>query len=202
MRGYARLDAARFAALTTYRFRAAGGRRARWPSPSNPGAAARPIRASSSFRPTGIGGLGGNLFRPVRTIAHRDPAGGRAALSWRASKTPHWRAGGLMLQMTPEASKAGAARRRRLGAAVAAGAARSRIWSWSIPRSRPRRCCGGCSMKTRCGCSRPSRSTFRCDCDAGRIATVLKSYAPEERARPGRSRRHHPRPLRVLRHDA
>ena len=23
---------------------------------------------------------------------------------------------------------------------------------------------------------------FRCDCDAGRIVTVLKSYAPEERA--------------------
>ena len=28
---------------------------------------------------------------------------------WRASKQPHWRAGGIMLQMTPEAAKAGAA---------------------------------------------------------------------------------------------
>ena len=37
-------------------------------------------------------------------------------------------------------------------------------------------------MKTKCGCSRPSRSIFRCDCDAGRITQVLKSYAPEERA--------------------
>ena len=33
-----------------------------------------------ALSPDGIGGLGGNLFRPVRAIAHRDPAGGRAAL--------------------------------------------------------------------------------------------------------------------------
>ncbi len=43
---------------------------------------------------------------------------------------------------------------------------------------------------------------FRCDCDTARIASVLRSYSPEERAGPRRPRRRHPRPLRVLRHGA
>ena len=33
-----------------------------------------------ALSPDGHGGLGGNLFRAVRAIAHRDPAGGGAAL--------------------------------------------------------------------------------------------------------------------------
>jgi len=40
---------------------------------------------------------------------------------------------------------------------------------------------------------------FRCDCAPDRIAQVLKSYAPGGTRRPGRSRWHDPRPLRILR---
>ena len=36
-------------------------------------------------------------------------------------------------------------------------------------------------MKTKCGSQPPEPVIFRCDCDTGRIAQVLKCYAPAER---------------------
>ena len=100
-------------------------------------------------------------------------------------KQPHWRAGGIMLQMTPE-RQAGARRKtsdhddwERLSLLLktvedlelvdtAAGAGNA--------------CCGGCSTKTKCGCSRPRRSPSAATATPDRIAQVLKAYAPEERA--------------------
>jgi molecular chaperone Hsp33 len=101
-------------------------------------------------------------------------------------KAPHWRAAGIMLQMTPEAARHGAPPEetqdnddwRRLSllmktvedlelldTALAPDTVLWRLFHEDEVRVHP-----------------ALPVVFRCDCDAGRIVTVLKSYAPEDRA--------------------
>jgi molecular chaperone Hsp33 len=96
-------------------------------------------------------------------------------------KEPRWRAGGLMLQMTPEAAKDSSRNEddwNRLSlllktvedvelvdTALAPETVLWRLFHEDEVRVQP-----------------AEPITFRCDCDADRIVTVLKSYAPAERA--------------------
>ena len=101
-------------------------------------------------------------------------------------KTPRWRAGGLMLQMTPEVAKPGAAPEDRissddwtrlslilktvddlelLDAALAPETVLWRLFNEDEVRVQP-----------------PLPIAFRCDCDAARIVQILKGYGETERA--------------------
>jgi len=101
-------------------------------------------------------------------------------------KTPRWRAGGLMLQMTPEVAKPGAAPEDRISSddwtrlslllktvddlelldtALAPETVLWRLFNEDEVRVQP-----------------PLPIAFRCDCDAARIVQILKSYGETERA--------------------
>jgi molecular chaperone Hsp33 len=92
------------------------------------------------------------------------------------SKDPHWRAAGLMLQVTPGATRgpddwnrlaslAGTVEDvELLDTALAAETVLWRLFNQEEVRVLP-----------------AEPIAFRCDCDGERIATVLKSYTPEER---------------------
>ena len=96
-------------------------------------------------------------------------------------KEPRWRAGGLMLQMTPEAAKDSARDEddwNRLSlllrtvedlelvdTALAAETVLWRLFHEDEVRVQP-----------------AEPVAFRCDCDAARIVMVLKGYAPADRA--------------------
>ena len=93
-------------------------------------------------------------------------------------KEPHWRAGGIMLQATPEGSHEGGDDWERLSGFLATVEdlelldtqlpAEQLLWRLFH------------EDETRVQPFQPVE--FRCGCDGERIATVLKSYAPKERA--------------------
>ena len=132
--------------------------------------------------PHGIGASAEAYFAQSEQIAYRDPAGGGAALCCGR------RAAALARRRHDAADDAGG---REGGRAREKGSDDWERLSLLLKTVEdlelvdtslaPKLCCGGCSMKTRCGCSRPSRSIFRCDCNTSRIVQVLKSYAPEDR---------------------
>ena len=101
-------------------------------------------------------------------------------------KAPRWRAGGLMLQMTPEVAKPGAAPEDRISSddwtrlslllktvddlelldtALAPETVLWRLFNEDEVRVQP-----------------PLPIAFRCDCDAARIVQILKGYGETERA--------------------
>ncbi|HWC62338.1 MAG TPA: Hsp33 family molecular chaperone HslO [Rhizomicrobium sp.] len=184
VRGFARLDEARFADLREPDFRALVGK----------GALAitiEPERGGKSYQ--GIVALSeGGIAASAETYfmqSEQLPTVLRLAAApvFRAGeKAPSWRAAGIMLQMTPEAARPGAAPEelednddwRRLSllmktvedlelldTALAPDTVLWRLFHEDEVRVQP---------------SLPV--TFRCDCDPGRIVMVLKSYAPEDRA--------------------
>ena len=205
VRGYARLDAARFAALESADFATLAGKGA-LAITIEPRLGGQTYQGIVALSPDGIGRVGGNLFRPVRAIAHRDPAGGRAALC--GGREP----AALARRRHHAADDAGGRQaRRRAGRARAAPmtgsgcrccSRRSRIWNWWTPSLRPRPCCGGCSTKTRCGCSRAEPVDLPLRLRHRPHRPGAEELCAGGARRPGRSRRHHPRPLRILRQHA
>ena len=101
-------------------------------------------------------------------------------------KQPRWRAGGLMLQMTPESAKPGAAPEqiqsnddwRRLSLILKTVEDLELLDTNLAPETVLWRLFHEDEVRVQ-----PALPVaFRCDCTAERIATVLKSYVPEERA--------------------
>ncbi len=96
-------------------------------------------------------------------------------------KEPHWRAGGLMLQMTPDAAK-DAGRDRddwdRLSLLLRTVEDLELVDTALTPETVLWRLFHEDEVRVQ-----PAEPiSFRCDCDSGRISTVLKSYAPTQRA--------------------
>ena len=75
-----------------------------------------------------------------------------------ATAMPRWRAGSLMIERLPRRGSAAArGRGRGLAPRHDPDELDARRRSWSIPRSRPRRCCSACSTRTACA-PMPSRA--------------------------------------------
>jgi molecular chaperone Hsp33 len=101
-------------------------------------------------------------------------------------KQPHWRAAGIMLQMTPEAAKTGAAPEeihtsddwQRLSLILKTVEDLELLDTELAPETVLWRLFHEDEVRVQ-----PALPVaFRCDCDPERIITVLKSYAPAERA--------------------
>ena len=96
-------------------------------------------------------------------------------------KTPRWRAAGLMLQMTPEASKAPGSNEddwNRLSL-LARTVEDLELVDTGLP---PETVLWRLFHEDEVRVQPAEPVLFRCDCDASRIVSVLQSYAPEERA--------------------
>lgn len=184
VRGYARLDAERFAALDDNDFpRLAGsGAMAITIEPQRGGKTYQGIVALS---PGGIAASAETYFaqsEQLPTVIRL----AAAPLYLAGDPLPHWRAGGIMLQMTPEAAPEGAAPELALtnddwerlsllmrtvedielvDTALAPETVLWRLFHEDEVRVEP-----------------PEPVIFRCDCDTARIAGVLKSYSEADRA--------------------
>jgi molecular chaperone Hsp33 len=184
VRGFARLDAARFSALQAHDFRALAGKGslAITIEPERGGKTYQGIVALSE---DGIAASAETYFlqsEQLPTVLRL-----AAAPLFRAGeKAPHWRAAGLMLQMTPEAARPGLAPEeaqdndnwRRLSLLMKTVEDLELLDTSLAPDTVLWRLFHEDEVRVQ-----PSLPVvFRCDCDPGRIITVLKSYAPEERA--------------------
>ncbi|HKD46881.1 MAG TPA: Hsp33 family molecular chaperone HslO, partial [Rhizomicrobium sp.] len=103
-----------------------------------------------------------------------------APLYLAGEKHPRWRAAGLMLQMTPEASKAAGRNEddwNRLSLLTKTVEDLELVDTDLNPETVLWRLFHEDEVRVQ-----PAEAlSFRCDCDAMRITNVLKSYAPEER---------------------
>ena len=179
VRGYARLDADRFAALDHPAF----------PQLAGEGVLAitiEPQRGGQTYQ--GIVELSADgLAASAETYftqSEQLPTVIRLAaapLYVAGSKTPHWRAAGLMLQMTPEASKAPGRNEddwERLSILARTVEDLELVDTELSPETVLWRLFHEDEVRVQ-----PVEPvSFRCDCDASRITGVLKSYAPAERA--------------------
>jgi molecular chaperone Hsp33 len=179
VRGYARLDGERFAALDHPAF----------PQLAGEGVLAitiEPQRGGQTYQ--GIVELSADgLAASAETYfgqSEQLPTVIRLAaapLYVAGSKTPHWRAAGLMLQMTPEASKAPGRNEddwERLSILARTVEDLELVDTELAPETVLWRLFHEDEVRVQ-----PAEPVaFRCDCDASRITGVLKSYAPAERA--------------------
>jgi molecular chaperone Hsp33 len=189
VRGFARLDATRFAELREPGFAALVGK----------GSLAITIEPKR----------GGNSYQGIVALSEKGIAASAEAyfaqseqlptvlrlaaapLYVAGEKAPHWRAAGIMLQMTPEAAKPGAAPEE----AHTGGARFKDDWQrLSLilktvedlelldTELAPERVLWRLFHEDEVRVQPALPVSFRCDCTAERIVTVLKSYVPEERA--------------------
>ncbi len=179
VRGYARLDPDRFAALEHTAF----------PQLAGEGALAitiEPQRGGQTYQgivelsPDGLAASAETYFaqsEQLPTVIRL----AAAPLYVAGRKTPLWRAAGLMLQMTPEASKTPGRNEddwNRLSILARTVEDLELVDTGLAPETVLWRLFHEDEVRVQ-----PAEPVgFRCDCDAGRIVTVLKAYAPEERA--------------------
>jgi len=183
VRGFARLDAPRFAALKNPSFAALMGK----------GSLAITIEPK----------LGGNTYQGIVALSEDGIAASAetyftqseqlptvlrlaaAPLFVAGQKQPQWRAAGIMLQMTPESAKPGAPEEaitsddwQRLSLILKTVEDLELLDTQLPPETVLWRLFHEDEVRVQ-----PALPiVFRCDCAPERIAAVLKSYAPEERA--------------------
>jgi molecular chaperone Hsp33 len=178
VRGYARLDAERFAALGESNFAALAGE----------GALAitiEPRRGGQTYQgivplsPEGLAASAETYFaqsEQLPTVIRL----AAAPLYVAGKKTPLWRAAGLMLQMTPEATKAPERNEddwNRLSILARTVEDLELVDTQLAPETVLWRLFHEDEVRVQ-----PVEPVaFRCDCDAGRITSVLRGYTPEER---------------------
>jgi molecular chaperone Hsp33 len=176
VRGFARLDAARATADASFSALAGKGALAITIEPQRGG---KTYQGIVELSPDGIAASAETYFAQSEQLptAIRLAA---APLYVAGDKAPRWRAGGLMLQLTPEAAKDGARDRddwNRLAlllktvedvelvdTALAPETVLWRLFHEDEVRVHP-----------------AEPIAFRCDCDPARIVQVLRGYAPGER---------------------
>jgi molecular chaperone Hsp33 len=182
VRAFGRLDADRFAARTEKNFAALAGQGA-MAITIEPRLGGQTYQGITPLAGEGIASSAETYFAQSEQLptAIRLAA---APLFVAGDKAPHWRSGGLMLQMTPEAAKEGPPEERpvdddweRLSllmktaedlelvdTALAPETLLWRLFHEDEVRVHPR-----------------EPVAFRCDCDAGRIVQILRRYTPQER---------------------
>ena len=180
VRGYARLDAERFASLEAKDFDRLAGKGA-LAITIEPKVGGQTYQGIVELSPSGIGASAETYFaqsEQLPTVIRL----AAAPLYVAGDKQPHWRAGGLMLQMTPEAAKQGADSRsddwERLSLLLKTVEDLELVDTSLAPETLLWRLFHEDEVRVQ----PPEPVIFRCDCDAARITMVLKSYPPEDRA--------------------
>jgi molecular chaperone Hsp33 len=180
VRGYARLDAERFAALEAQEFDKLAGKGA-LAITIEPKLGGQTYQGIVELSPSGIGASAETYFaqsEQLPTVIRL----AAAPLYVAGDKQPHWRAGGIMLQMTPEAAKQGAESRsddwERLSLLLKTVEDLELVDTSLAPETLLWRLFHEDEVRVQ----PPEPVIFRCDCDAARITMVLKSYKPEDRA--------------------
>ena len=180
VRGYARLDAERFAGLEAKEFDQLAGKGA-LAITIEPKIGGQTYQGIVELSPSGIGASAETYFaqsEQLPTVIRL----AAAPLYVAGDKQPHWRAGGLMLQMTPEAAKHGAESRsddwERLSLLLKTVEDLELVDTSLAPETLLWRLFHEDEVRVQ----PPEPVIFRCDCDAARITMVLKSYGPEDRA--------------------
>jgi molecular chaperone Hsp33 len=176
VRGFARLDAARFAALGTaldFAQIAGDGVLAITVEPRRDGKTYQGIVALS---PKGIAASAETYFMQSEQLPTLVKLAA-APLYTAGVREPSWRAGGLMLQVTPDAKRSDDDWDRLVALASTVEAVElvdtaltAETLLWRLFHEEELRV-------------QPAEPiAFRCDCDPGRISAVLESYSPEDRA--------------------
>jgi len=180
VRGYARLDKARFEALAEKDFVNLAGKGA-LAITIEPKVGGKTYQGIVELSQDGIGASAETYFSQSEQLPTVIKLAA-APLYVAGDKTPHWRAGGIMLQMTPDAAKAGVESRSddwdRLSILLKTVEDLELVDTSLAPETLLWRLFNEDEVRVQL----PEPVVFRCDCDAGRITTVLKSYPLEERA--------------------
>src|SRR5580698_9859594 len=184
VRGYARLDADRFAALGAGAFEKLTGKGA-LAITIEPGLGGQTYQGIVELSPHGIGASAETYFaqsEQLPTVIRL----AAAPLYVAGDPTPHWRAGGMMLQMTPDAAKAATKEGEvtpsddweRLSLLLKPVEDIALVDTTLAPEPLLWRLFHEDEVRV----EPPEPVIFRCDCDTARIASVLKGYGPEDRA--------------------
>jgi len=179
VRGYARLDAERFAALDAQVFDKLAGKGA-LAITIEPRLGGKTYQGIVELSPEGIGASAETYFaqsEQLPTVIRL----AAAPLYVAGDPNPHWRAGGLMLQMTPEAAKQGVETESddwdRLSLLLKTVEDLELVDTSLAPETLLWRLFHEDEVRVQ----PPEPVIFRCDCDSARITQVLKSYAPQDR---------------------
>ena len=180
VRGYARLDAERFAGLDASAFEKLAGKGA-LAITIEPRLGGQTYQGIVELSPEGIGASAETYFaqsEQLPTVIRL----AAAPLYVAGDPAPRWRAGGMMLQMTPEAAKTGVASSsddwQRLSLLLKTVEDLELVDTSLSPETLLWRLFHEDEVRV----EPPEPVIFRCDCDTGRIVQVLKSYAPEDRS--------------------
>jgi molecular chaperone Hsp33 len=180
VRGYARLDAARFEDLKAGAFDKLAGKGA-LAITIEPRLGGQTYQGIVELSPEGIGASAETYFaqsEQLPTVIRL----AAAPLYVAGDPAPRWRAGGMMLQMTPEAAKTGVASSsddwQRLSLLLKTVEDLELVDTSLSPETLLWRLFHEDEVRV----EPPEPVIFRCDCDTGRIVQVLKSYAPEDRS--------------------
>ena len=201
VRGYARLDADRFADSGRHRLWHAGGQGRAGHHHRAASAAARPIRALSSLSPDGIGASAETYFaqsEQLPTVIRL----AAAPLYVAGDKQPHWRAGGI--DAADDAGSREASARRpasddweRLSLLLKTVEDLELVDTSLAPETLLWRLFHEDEVRVQ----PPEPVTFRCDCDTGAHHQRAEKLHGGGTPRPGRSGRRHPGAVRVLWQD-
>jgi len=179
VRGYARLDAERFASLDGAAFAKLAGEGA-LAITIEPKRGGQTYQGIVSLSPDGLAASAETYFEQSEQL----PTVIRLAaapLFVAGEKHPRWQAAGLMLQMTPEASKAPGRSEddwNRLSILARTVEDLELVDTNLAPETVLWRLFHEDEVRVQ-----PAEPvTFRCDCDAGRITQILRGYKPEDRA--------------------
>ena len=177
VRGYARLDAERFAALGDNGFGTLAGKGA-LAITIEPKLGGKTYQGIVELSPDGIGASAETYFaqsEQLPTVIRL----AAAPLYVAGDPLPHWRAGGLMLQMTPESAKQGQETDdwERLSLLLKTVEDLELVDTSLAPETLLWRLFHEDEVRVQ----PPEPVIFRCDCDAARITQVLRRYAPKER---------------------
>jgi molecular chaperone Hsp33 len=183
VRGYARLNAERFAALDDSPFDKLAGKGA-LAITIEPRLGGQSYQGIVELSPDGIGASAETYFaqsEQLPTVIRL----AAAPLYVAGDPVPHWRAGGIMLQMTPEAAKSSAPQ----GAVASDDWQRLSLLLKTVEDLElvdtslaPETLLWRLFHEDEVRVEPPEPVIFRCDCDTGRIVQVLKSYRPEDRS--------------------
>jgi molecular chaperone Hsp33 len=178
VRGYARLDKAGFAALDAAAFKGLAGEGV-LAITIEPKRGGQTYQGIVELSPDGLAASAETYFaqsEQLPTVIRL----AAAPLYVAGEKGPRWRAAGLMLQMTPEASKIPGGNEddwNRLAILARTVEDLELVDTGLAPETVLWRLFHEDEVRVQ-----PAEAvSFRCDCDAGRIVSVLRSYAPEER---------------------
>ena len=179
VRGYARLDTARFDAAADNDFAALAGKGA-LAITIEPKVGGKTYQGIVELSPDGIGASAETYFaqsEQLPTVIRL----AAAPLYLAGDPQPHWRAGGIMLQMTPESAKQGIESKSddwdRLSLLLKTVEDLELVDTTLAPETLLWRLFHEDEVRVH----PPEPVIFRCDCNADRITQVLKDYAPEER---------------------